>query len=203
MNRKLNSSNIYITILIFSILLTTGCTSSHKKGDSEINDENFSEELSKNGKIIIETAKEEQNNPMYSPEVDTTILYWLENKIIILENATKCNIYALNTLYKAGFMCPKDNTLTRDLMDTVKYNEIFPVIKIEKYSDIKKGDLIVWNGHVIIFDSLIIIKNVIYAMAYWAGTRQEDNKENIINNVSHGKYKLEGNFIIRRPKKRI
>jgi hypothetical protein len=55
---------------------------------------------------------------MYSISEDTAFLYWLDNQIITLNNSTKCNIFALNVLYKAGFKCPEINTLTYDLRDT-------------------------------------------------------------------------------------
>ena len=59
--------------------------------------------------------------------------------------------------------------------------------------------MIVWNGHVIIFDYLIKTKEKIYAQAWWAGTRQKDNNVNVINNVKYGKYQLKGYYIVRRP----
>jgi hypothetical protein len=60
----------------------------------------------------------------------------------------------------------------------------------------------VWNGHVIIFESLTKIKSDLYALAWWAGTQQSDNGDNIKNNVCYGKYKLTGYYVVRRPVKK-
>jgi hypothetical protein len=136
---------------------------------------------------------------MYNPDVDSTYLYWLNNKLIMLDGSTKCNIFALNVLYKSGYKTPTTNALTKDLVDTEKFKDILPVVGIKDASNAKKGDLVVWNGHVIIFESLVKVKNDLYAMAWWAGTRQSDNGENIKNNVCFGKYKLNGYYIVRRP----
>ena len=197
----------YLSCLAITFIISA-CSASNDRSDK-------SDENNKSGSIentesyssvfnkINKTAEEEQLNPMYSISEDTTFLYWLGNQIITLNNSTKCNIFALNVLYKAGFKCPEINTLTYDLMDTSRFKDIFPLINFENESDlrnkIRQGDLIIWNGHVIIFESLEKIKERLYAVAWWAGTRQEDNGENIINNVIHGKYPLDGNFIVRRP----
>ena len=197
----------YLSCLAITFFITA-CSASNDRTDK-------SEENNKPGSIentesyssvynkINKTAEEEQLNPMYSISEDTAFLYWLDNQIITLNNSTKCNIFALNVLYKAGFKCPEINTLTYDLMDTSRFKDIFPLINFEDETDlvnkIRPGDLIIWNGHVIIFESLEKIKERLYAVAWWAGTRQEDNGENIINNVIHGKYPLDGNFIVRRP----
>ncbi|MBK6770554.1 MAG: hypothetical protein IPG78_00105 [Ignavibacteria bacterium] len=197
----------YLSCLAITFIISA-CSASNDRSDK-------SEENNKPGSIentesyssvfnkINKTAEEEQLNPMYSISEDTTFLYWLGNQIITLNNSTKCNIFALNVLYKAGFKCPEINTLTYDLMDTSRFKDIFPLINFEDETDlvnkIRPGDLIIWNGHVIIFESLEKIKERLYAVAWWAGTRQEDNGENIINNVIHGKYPLDGNFIVRRP----
>ncbi len=196
---------------LFSLAITffiSACSASNNRSDK-------SEEKNKSGSIednesysavwnkINKTAQEEQLNPMYSRSEDTALLYWLDNQIIALNNSTKCNIFALNVLYKAGFKCPDINTLTYDLMDTSRFKDIFPLIIFENEIDlrnkIRPGDLIIWNGHVIIFESLEKINERLYAVAWWAGTRQEDNGENIVNNVIHGRYPLEGYFIVRRP----
>src|SRR5690348_2718735 len=66
------------------------------------------------GAAIINIAKDEQQNEMYKPSIEKTYLYWLNNKEIHLNNATKCNIFALNVLYNAGFKTPKVNALCRD-----------------------------------------------------------------------------------------
>lgn len=196
---------------LFSLAITffiSACSASNNRSDK-------SEEKNKSGSIednesysavwnkINKTAQEEQLNPMYSRSEDTALLYWLDNQIIALNNSTKCNIFALNVLYKAGFKCPDINTLTYDLMDTSRFKDIFPLIIFENEIDlrnkIRPGDLIIWNGHVIIFESLEKINERLYAVAWWAGTRQEDNGENTVNNVIHGRYPLEGYFIVRRP----
>lgn len=158
----------------------------------------YSEE---NGSRILAQAKIEQQNRMYSPDVDSTYLYWLGNKLILLYNTTKCNVFALNTLQKSGFKTPKVNALCRDLYDTTRFNEIFPYVPISDFSEIRKGDLIVWRGHVILFDYLVPLykQKKFYAKAWWAGTSKADDGETVINNVIYGKYELKGNFIIRRP----
>jgi hypothetical protein len=184
-------NNLYI--IFFLLVFIYGCSSS----TDDIRDNDIEKQ------DIFEVAKEEQKNKMYSKESDSTVAYWSNNKIIRAGNHTKCNIYALNTLYKAGYLCPKEYILTKDLFDTAKFDDILKIIKINKNSEILSGDLVVWNGHVIIFQKLLILNNTEYALAYWAGTSQPDNGEEIINNVKYGKYKLEGYFIIRRPKKRI
>ena len=197
----------YLSCLAITFIISA-CSASNDRSDK-------SDENNKSGSIentesyssvynkINKTAEEEQLNPMYSISEDTAFLYWLDNQIITLNNSTKCNIFALNVLYKAGFKCPEINTLTYDMMDTSRFKDIFPLINFEDETDlvnkIRPGDLIIWNGHVIIFESLEKIKERLYAVAWWAGTRQEDNGENIINNVIHGKYPLDGNFIVRRP----
>jgi hypothetical protein len=194
-------------ILFFIISITyIGCGSSkeiskHEKYDKESSEEkNLSRSKQEQlGMMILEQARIEQQNPMYSKEKDSTILYWLNNALILLNNHTKCNIYALNTIYKAGFKCPDVNVITHDLMDTLRFNEFIPYISGNDPDEIIKGDLIVWHGHVIIFDKLVKLSNRIFAQAWWAGTRQADNGENIINNVIYGKYPLEGYYIVRRP----
>ncbi|MEO8664833.1 MAG: hypothetical protein ABI462_04995 [Ignavibacteria bacterium] len=153
------------------------------------------------GNIILSTAKVEQNNEMYSPDVDSTYLYWLDNELIVLNGSTKCNIFALNVLYKAGFKTPEVNALSRDLHDTSNFKDILPVIGINEIKDARRGDIIAWSYHVIIFESLVKIRNEEFALGYWAGTRQENNDDNIKNNVCHGKYKLNGDYVVRRPEK--
>ena len=152
-----------------------------------------------NGDLIFKYARLEQKNAMYAKDSDSTILYWLKNKALYLKGQTKCNIFAINTLHRAGFKCPNVNVRTIDLMDEDLFNDIFPVIRVRKPEDLEKGDMIVWNGHVILYHSFQIIKNDIYALAMWAGTSKMDNGKNVINNVIFGKYPLKGNFIVRRP----
>lgn len=190
-----------IYLLIFVSGLLVGCSAS-KYEDKEEKIEIEVKPGEEQGFLIMEVAKEEQKNEMYSPKEDSTYLYWLDNRLIIFYNTTKCNIYALNTLYKAGFKCPDVNALTKDLMDETRFQDIFPVVSISDPEEIMKGDIIVWFGHVIIFDYLIKKKSKIYAQAWWSGTGQEDNNNNVINNVKYGKYPLKGNYIVRRPMKR-
>ncbi len=165
-------------------------------------EESLTESESEQGNIILTIAKIEQSNTMYSPEIDSTYLYWLNNKLIILNGSTKCNIFALNVLYKAGFKTPVSNALSRDLFDTTNFKDIFPVIAVNKITGAKKGDIIAWKYHVIIFETLVSIREDKYALGYWAGTRHEDNDINIKNNVCYGKYKLSGEYVVRRPKKK-
>ena len=199
MKNKLFNSILFFSLIISLIFFS--CTSSQKyKPNKEEESENY-ENIGQIG-AIFKIAEKEQNNPMYSKESDSTYLYWLDNKLILLNNATKCNIYALNTLFKAGFKCPETYVLTYDLMDTLKYNDIFPFIASVESDKLERGDLIIWYGHMIIFDSLIMIKDDKFAFAFWAGTKQKDNGLNVKNNVIYGKYPLQGFYIIRRPQKR-
>lgn len=192
----------YLLILLFSaVIYIAGCTSSKTEEEEKNNNTEITEVETTEGAAIISAAEAEQDNEMYSPKQDSTYLYWLNNKLIILKRATKCNIYALNVLFKSGFKTPTVNALTRDLVDTEKFTDILPVVGIQSIDNIKKGDLIVWNGHVIIFESLTKIKNDTYAIGWWAGTGQKDNGDNIKNNVCYGKYKLNGNYVVRRPVK--
>jgi hypothetical protein len=194
----------YLGILILCIYISA-CSSSRTDDDQPENTttnnptENTYDETA--GAAIISIAKDEQHNEMYSPAVVSTYLYWLDNKLISLNNATKCNIFALNVLYKAGFKTPKVNALTRDLVDTSKFEDVFPVVGVSDPEAASKGDLIVFNGHVIIFESLVKIKKDMYALAWWAGTHQADNGDNVLNNVCYGKYKLSGYYVIRRPQR--
>jgi hypothetical protein len=199
----------YLSLLLFVSVFFYSCgggsyseeTTTENKETTETNTNPVTYDDAQ-GAAIISIAKKEQKNEMYSPKVDSTYLYWLNNKLIVLNGSTKCNIYALNTLYKAGFKTPKVNALTRDLVDTSKFTDIFPVVGINEPDAARTGDLIVWNGHVIIFESLVTIKKDLYALAWWSGTRQADNGENIMNNVCYGKYKLNGYYVIRRPVKK-
>lgn len=175
---------------------------------TETNEENepevvTHEDESTEGGKIMNIAATEQNREMYSPKKDTTYLYWLNNQLSLLRGSTKCNIFALNVLYKSGHKTPKTNALCRDLVDTTRFKDILPVVGVKDISDARKGDLIVWKHHVIIFEKLSQkIKNDMYVAAWWAGTSQKDNGDNIRNNVIYGKYKLNGNFIVRRPVKK-
>jgi len=74
-----------------------------------------------------------------------------------------------------------------------------PVIGIDDITNARRGDIISWNGHVIIFEEPVTVNNELYAKGWWAGTQQADNGDNIMNNVCHGKYKLNGEFVVRRP----
>lgn len=215
-------SRALIFFLSFLTIYISGCSGSDSSEDeSEYSNDDIilaedlsSAEKESNAEIlwkrIEKTAKEEQENEMYSRETDSTYLYWLNNELLILENSSKCNIFALNVLFKSGFKCPDENTLTYDLMDTSRFTDVFDLIyagnaedylneEIEKNNYILKGDLIIWNGHVIIFESLLNVNNKLYAKGWWAGTKQQDNGVNIINEVVHGNYPLAGEFIVRRP----
>lgn len=197
--------NRLLLALLFSCSLYLAACTSSKPVEEETNNEptevNTETEESA-GLAIINTAKEEQQKEFYDKKEDTTYLYWLNNKLILLNNQTKCNIFALNVLFKAGFKTPKVNTLTKDLVDTSRFKDIFPVVGISSTDAAMTGDLIVWNGHVIIFESLVETKKDVYVQAWWAGTRQADNGDNIINNVCYGKYKLSGYYVVRRPVKK-
>jgi len=190
---------LMLTIAAVSMLYFFGCSSS-KPDESESTETTDIEETE--GSAILIAARAEQENEMYSPKIEDTYLYWLDNKHIKLKGSTKCNIFALNVLFKSGYKTPADNVLTRDLVDTDKFTDILPVIGIQTADNVKKGDLIVWNGHVIILESLTKIKNDLYAIAWWAGTKQKDNGDNIKNNVCYGKYKLNGYYVVRRPVKK-
>lgn len=194
------STHLLLILLIVSLYFT-GCSSSKVEKTSEetesTNIEKTFEETTADKIILV--AKYEQENKMYSPEVDSTFLYWLDSTLIILNGSTKCNIFALNVLYKAGFKTPDVNTLSRDLFDTTNFRDILPVIGINDIANAKRGDLVSWKTHVIIFEYPVIINNEQYAYGWWAGTRQEDNGDNIKNNVCHGKYKLDGEYVLRRP----
>lgn len=200
----------YAICLSASVIFSACSASKEKTGDTDEDKKTVGVKESGYYSAYLEkinkSASEEQLNSMYSRSEDTAFLYWLDNQVIVLNNSTKCNIFALNVLFKAGFKCPESNALTFDLMDTSKFNDVFPVIKFTTEDDLNEklrpGDLIIWNGHVIIFESAESVNGKDYAVAWWAGTRQEDNGENIINNVIHGRYPLEGYFIARRPLRR-
>ena len=205
-NNKLIQKYInFFIIFATTSFIFTSCMSSKK---TQYENENDTDTLSVYHKFsnvenaisrLFKTAFEEQNNNMYSPKVDSTVLYWLNNKVIFIQGSTKCNIFALNTLYKAGFKTPKNNALSKDLFNKNLFEDILPVINARSPDDIEKGDLIIWKTHVIIFESAEYISNKIYAKAIWAGTTKSDNGENIKNNVIYGRYPLTGNFIVRRP----
>lgn len=203
MNKNLKSF-LYIPALLTIVFFFSSCSSSKEVETSENTGSESTEsstETSASDKII-DAAKIEQENEMYSPDVDSTFLYWADSSLIILHGSTKCNIFALNVLYRAGFKTPSENTLSRDLFDTANLHEVLPVIGINDISKAKKGDIVIWSGHVIIFESAIKVNDELYAIGWWAGTRQTDNGDNIKNNVCHGKYRLEGEYVVRRPLKR-
>ncbi|MCI0714739.1 MAG: hypothetical protein L0Y77_00245 [Chlorobi bacterium] len=200
--------SILLLFLFVLVVYLMGCFPASRtekdESESETTEENteITDVEEADGVKILNIAETEQANEMYSPEKDSAYLYWLNNKLILLNGSTKCNIFALNVLFKSGFKTPTTNALTRDLVDTEKFTDIFPVVAIKDATKAKKGDLIVWNGHVIIFESLTKIKSDLYAMAWWAGTQQSDNGDNIKNNVCYGKYKLIGYYVVRRPVKK-
>ncbi|MCX7878933.1 MAG: hypothetical protein N2510_09905 [Ignavibacteria bacterium] len=192
--------------LLLVLTLISGCFPASRTEDDETSEkDNVKEEVNKESEssAIINTAKIEQENPMYSPEADSTYLYWLDNKLALLKGYTKCNIFALNVLHKSGYKTPKTNALCRDLVDTSRFKDILPVVGIRDISDAKTGDLIIWKHHVIIFEEISrSIKQDLYVIAWWAGTRYKDNGENVKNNVIYGKYRLKGDFVVRRPVKK-
>lgn len=201
---------IILSLPILSMIFFYGCSGA--RSDETYKEETTKEEIEINpdtpeissteADVIFSTAFEEQKNPMYAKDADTIFLYWLNNRILELGYQSRCNIFALNTLHKAGFKCPDVNTLTRDMMDTTRFNNIFAYIRVDTISQIRKGDLLVWNGHVIIFEKLVKSREKYFAQAIWAGTSKDDDGKTIINNVIYGKYPLEGYFIIRRPVKK-
>ncbi|HMQ77957.1 MAG TPA: hypothetical protein PKE39_00330 [Ignavibacteria bacterium] len=211
-----NRNLLNISLIFLLSLYLTGCfPASRTEEDSEQTTETTTEEKQNevkdkevtdvsdaSGAKIMRIAASEQNVEWYSPGVDSTYLYWLNNQLIILNGSTKCNIFALNVLYKSGFKTPKQNALCRDLHNTDNFTDILPVVGIKDISSIKKGDLIVWKGHVIIFEEMVQSKKDIYVKAWWAGTRQKDNGDNIRNNVIYGKYKISGDYVVRRPMKK-
>jgi hypothetical protein len=207
--------NIILLVLTFLLgLFLIGCfpasrteedqtTTQQEEQQEERTPEVTDVEESADGAKIMSIAASEQDREMYSPKKDSTYLYWLNNQLSMLKGYTKCNIFALNVLHKSGFKTPKTNALCRDLVDTTRFKDILPVVGVKDASNAKKGDLIVWKHHVIIFEEMTQkVKNDLYVTAWWAGTRQKDNGENIRNNVIYGKYKLSGDFIVRRPLKK-
>ena len=197
-----------LLVLLFSLaLLLSGCIPANRnqnedEDDTEITEYENNESDGSDGSQIIKTALREQNNEMYSPDADTTYLYWLKNKPVKLRKTTKCNIFALNTLYKAGFKTPKTNALSRDLYNESLFQDILPVVSLNSLEDIRKGDLVVWKYHVIIFESLVFLKGDPFAKGIWAGTSKKDNGKTVKNNVMHGNYPLKGDFVVRRPERK-
>lgn len=188
--------------LLFIAMSVAGCSSSKKT--AERNEDQTESEVSEAPEhySILELARSEQLNPMYDKDADTTLLYWLGDLPLELSGYTKCNVFALNVLKMSGFMTPSENCTTAELFDPLLYSDILPVVSANEFGNARPGDLIVWQGHVIIFERHINLNGADYALGWWAGTRQEDNGDNIINNVCHGKYKLEGEYLVRRPVKR-
>ncbi len=201
---KIKSFHAGIIIFLFAICFYR-CSGSSETKESDLPEKTPETEsgiTSTESSVILNIAKEEQGNYMYSPEEDSTYLYWTNNELIILNGSTKCNIFALNVLFRSGYKTPETNALSADLYDTANFTDILPVMGINDFSKAEKGDLIVWDYHVIIFESAVRINDENYALAWWAGTRQPDNDDNIKNNVCFGKYKLDGDFIVRRPLKK-
>jgi len=199
----MNTTKYIVSFISLVILLyVTGCSGSKTSTEEKKENTEVTEIEESEGAAILNAARAEQDNEMYSPDYESTILYWLNDKVVYLNGSTKCNIYALNVLFKSGFKTPTVNALSRDLADTEKFTDILPVVGIQTVDDVKKGDIIAWNGHVIIFESLTKVQNDLYAVGWWAGTRQKDNGDNIKNNVCYGKYKLNGYYVVRRPVKK-
>lgn len=219
---KFYNSKYFLYITFIAFILLTGCVATpHKNPPADTDDQeevqidledlelpdsiSFMPNLTEadnrlgNGDLIFKYAFKEQKKSMYAKNSDYVYLYWLKNKKLKLKNRTKCNIFAINTLFRAGFRTPKTNARTKDLVDERLFTDELPVADVTKPGDLRKGDLIIWNGHIIIFDTLAMVKHDIYAKAIWAGTSKRDNGKNIMNNVIYGKYPLSGNFIVRRP----
>ncbi len=204
----------FLYTLTISLTILNGCIAPSKKDIPDEEDIGISDSLDiesyiseednklRNGDLIFKYAFKEQKKRMYAKNSEYIYLYWLNNKKLYLKGKTKCNIFVINTLYRAGFLCPEQNARTADLMNERLFRDIFPVVNVSRPSQLKKGDLIVWNGHVIIYDTIAVVNKDLYAKAIWAGTRKKDNGKNIINNVIYGKYPLSGNFIVRRPIKK-
>jgi len=191
-----------VFLFILSVLLSGCFPASRTENDGEIQEET-TENNETDVSSIMKTAVKEQENRMYSPDVDSTYLYWLDNRLVLLKGSTKCNIFALNVLHRSGHRTPSTNALCRDLVDTSRFKDILPVVGVKDISGVQAGDLIIWKNHVIIFEkSLSSIKSGLYVSAWWAGTRQKDNGENVKNNVIYGKYRLNGYYVVRRPVKR-
>jgi hypothetical protein len=191
-----------VFLFILSVLLSGCFPASRTENDGEIQEET-TENNETDVSSIMKTAVKEQENRMYSPDVDSTYLYWLDNRLVLLKGSTKCNIFALNVLHRSGHRTPRTNALCRDLVDTSRFKEILPVVGVKDVSDARAGDLIIWKNHVIIFEKILSsVKSCLYVSAWWAGTRQKDNGENIKNNVIYGKYRLNGYYVVRRPVKR-
>jgi len=213
MKSKFIFSKLFIYVALASMIIVTGCSGSKDTSDEETEYAEHNEHTEKDpevnvkseetGSYILNIAEAEQKNEMYKIEVDSTYLYWLDNYLLILNGSTKCNIFALNVLKKAGYKTPEVNALSRDLFDTLNFNDILPIVGVNDVSDAMPGDLVIWNGHVILFESEIELNGQSYAMAYWAGTKNPDNGDNILNNVCYGKYKLNGNYVVRRPLKKL
>lgn len=203
-----NLQILLITGFFIFILSLNGCSSSSETSEDDNSADKEDQSGSKDktfeatGSEIIYYAGTEQANEMYSSLKDTSYLYWLNDQLLITNGSTKCNIFALNVLYKSGYKTPDVNTLCSDLFDTTFAADILPVIGINTIEDARTGDLIVWSYHVIILETVVNIYGEEYAYGWWAGTRNEDNGENIKNNVCHGKYPLNGDFIVRRPMKK-
>ncbi len=189
-----------VALMLFA---AQGCSSSGKSGKETEERKTESAKEAEYKEAIFIAALQEQSNPMYRKEADTTLLYWLGNYEAQLSGYTKCNVFALNVLEKAGYLTPDENCTTRELFDTTQYTDILPVIAIDQHDAALPGDLIVWNGHVIIFEKTVVAGGELYAQGWWAGTRQNDNGENIKNNVCYGKYRLNGNYLVRRPQKKL
>lgn len=203
-----NLQILFISGIFILALILNGCSSSSGTSEDENSADTEEQSGSKEktfeatGSDIIYYAGSEQENEMYSSLKDTTYLYWLNDLQLITYGSTKCNIFALNVLYKSGYKTPDVNTLCSDLYDTNFAADIMPVVGINSIENARTGDLIIWNYHVIIFETALNIYGREYALGWWAGTRNDDNGENIRNNVCHGKYPLNDEYIVRRPLKK-
>lgn len=198
-------SRIYfLSIILGAIIFIAGCSSSKPEKEEVVLSDSaviVTENDIVQREKIIQAAITEQNNPMYSPSVDTTFLYWLDNKISRLKNYTKCNVFVLNVLKKANYQTPDVYALSRDLYNDSLFNDVLPIVRIERPEELVVGDLIIWQKHVLIFEALISKKKKVMIKGIWAGTSESDNGDNVKNNVNYGKYELKKGYKVRRPQK--
>lgn len=202
---KTSNFKFLFAVVLAGSLILNGCSGSGEiseeknehADDTEYRDPVSELEMERKGNKILETAREEQKNEMYATANDSAFLYWINDPLF--GNFSKCNVFAINVLYKAGCKCPYENVTTYDLMDTSRFTDILSIVRVNEGAKILKGDLIIWNGHVIIFESFTANPNDDYVIAWWGGSRQTSNGTEIMNDVAHGKYPLEEGYIVRRP----
>lgn len=200
-------SRICFSCLIFLFCIAaylSGCSSSSENSEERKVEthETVSEENAEPGLDLLRIASQEQNNRMYSRSCDTAYMYWLDSALLVTHGLTKCNVYLLNVLALSGYMTPSVNALAKDIYDTLMFRSELPVIAVNDISKARTGDVIAWKSHVILFESIIRAGEEEFVLGYWSGTESQDNGASIINNVCHGKYRLTGDFVVRRPVKK-